>query len=118
MITISGYAARESADGKKFFSLLLSGDLQMVLSEETGRYYVTKKATSISSTFDEPTCKSLVGTTLPGCITKVVCDPYSYVIKETGESITLNHRWVYSPSEAAVDEMVYEKAVVEDPFAL
>jgi hypothetical protein len=49
---------------------------------------------------------------------KIACDPYSYVIKETGESITLTHRWAYSPSEAAVDEMVYEKAVVEDPFAL
>jgi hypothetical protein len=37
----------------------------------------------------------------------------------TGEIVTLDHRWVYNPNEAAVDEMVYEKEVVgEDAFSL
>lgn len=118
MVTISGYAERESADGKKFYALILQGGIEMVLSEESGRYYATAKQASITSTFDEATCKALVGTKLPGRITRIQCDPYEHIIKETGEVLQLQHRWTYSPSEAAVDEMVYEKAVVEDPFAL
>lgn len=118
MVTISGYAARESADGKKFYALILQGGIEMVLSEESGRFYATAKQASITSTFDEPTCKALVGTKLPGKISRIQSDPYDYTVKETGEIITLTHRWAYNPNEAAVDEMVYEKAVVEDPFAL
>jgi hypothetical protein len=118
MVTISGYAERESADGKKFYALILQGGIEMVLSEESGRYYATSKQASITSTFDEATCKALVGTKLPGKISRIQSAPYDYTVKETGEIITLTHRWAYNPNEAAVDEMVYEKAVVEDPFAL
>lgn len=118
MVKISGFAERENAAGKKFFSLTLQGEMDLVLSEESGRYYATAKTTSIPSTFDEATCKGLIGTKLPGKIARIQCDPYEYTIKETGEIISLTHRWAYSPSEAAVDEMVYDKAVVEDPFAL
>lgn len=118
MVTISSHAERQNADGKKFFSLILQGGLEMVLSEETGRYYALAKQTSITSTFDEATCKNLVGKQLPGMITRIQCDPYDYTIKETGEVISLNHRWAYSPSEAPVDEIVYEKEVVGDPLAL
>jgi len=118
MVTIQNYVERESADGKKFYALILQGGIEMVLSEESGRYYATAKQASITSTFDEATCKALVGTKLSGRITKIQCDPYEYTIRETGEVITLHTRWTYGPNEAAVDEMVYEKAVVEDPFAL
>lgn len=117
MVTISGYAERESADGKKFFALLIQGGLEMVLSEESGRYYATAKTASVTSTFDEATCKALIGTKLPGKISRIQCDPYEYTIRETGEVITKSTRWAYNPNESAVDEMIYEKAVVEDPFA-
>jgi hypothetical protein len=89
--------------------LILQGGLEMVLSEETGRYYCTAKQASITSTFDEATCKSLVGTKLPGKIARIQSDPYDYTVKETGEIITLTHRWAYNPNEAALDEMIYEK---------
>ena len=118
MVTISGFAARENADGKKFYALILQGGLEMVLSEESGRYYATAKQASITSTFDEATCLALVGTKLPGRITRIQCDPYEYTIRETGEVITLSTRWTYNPNEAALDEMVYEKEAVGDPFAL
>ena len=58
----------------------------------------------------KPLAKALVGTKLPGKIARIRCDPYEYTIKETGEVITLTHRWAYNPNEAAVDEMVYEKS--------
>lgn len=113
MVTISGYAERESRDGKKFYALTVQGGLETVLSEETGRYYLTSKQASVTSTFDEKTCQSLIGTKLPGKISRVICDPFEYTIRETGEIIKLNHRWVYSPSEAPQDEMVYDREVVE-----
>lgn len=118
MVTIKTYVERESADGRKFYALIISGGLELVLSEETGRYYATSKETSIPSTFSESICKELIGTKLPGKITRIQCDPYEYTIKETGEVIQLTHRWTYSPNEAAVDEMVYEKEAVGDPFVL
>ena len=34
MVTISGYAERESKEGKKFYALTLQGGMEMVLSEE------------------------------------------------------------------------------------
>jgi hypothetical protein len=58
MVTVSGYAERQSSDGKSFYALILQGDMELVLSEETGRYYATAKQASITSTFDEPTCKA------------------------------------------------------------
>jgi hypothetical protein len=118
MVTVSNYVERKSADGRSFYALILQGGVEPVLSEQTGGYYLTAKQSSVTTTLDEKTCKSLVGTQMRGKITKVVCDPYEHTVKETGEIITLTHRWAYNPNEAAVDEMVYEKAVVEDPFAL
>jgi len=109
MVTISDYAEREGRDGKKFYVLIVQGGLEMVLSEETGRYYTTAKQASVTSTFDEKTCQDLVGTKLPGKIMKIACDPYEYTIKESGEVITLNHRWTYNPNEASLEEVVYEK---------
>jgi hypothetical protein len=121
MVTISGFAERESANGKKFYALLLQGGMEMVLSEESGRYYATAKQASIASTFDEATCKAMVGSKLPGRITRVKCDPFDYTIRETGEVISLSHRWAYDPSESVpVEEVVYGKelaAPVADPFA-
>lgn len=79
----------------------------MVLSEESGRYYSTAKQASITSTFDENTCKGLVGTKLPGRITRVQCDLFDYTIRETGEVISLNHRWTHDPHESGhVEEMI------------
>ena len=109
MVTISGYNERESREGKKFYTLTLQGNLEMILSEESGRYYATAKQASITSTLDEATCQGLVGTKLPGKITKIDCQPFDYTIKETGEIISLSHRWAYDPNEASLEEIVYEK---------
>jgi hypothetical protein len=109
MVTVSNYVQRESKDGKKFFALILTGGMELVLSEASGRYYATAKSTSIPSTFPESICKDLVGTKLPGKVTRVDCEPFEYTVQESGEVIIVNHRWVYSPSEAHLEETVYEK---------
>jgi hypothetical protein len=112
MVTISGYAERESKEGKKFYSLTLQGDMEMVLSEESGRFYATAKRASITSTFDEKTCQGLVGTKLPGKISRVKCDPFNFTVQDTGEVISLTHRWAYSPDEASMEEVIYNKEPV------
>jgi hypothetical protein len=112
MVTITSYCERENKEGKKFYSLTLQGGMEMVLSEESGRYYATAKQASITSTFDEKTCQGLVGTKLPGKISRVVCQPFEYTIQETGEVITLTHRWAYSPDEASLEEIIYNKEPV------
>ena len=113
MVTISGCNERINKEGKSFYALTVQGGLEMVLSEETGRYYATAKQASVSSTFDEKTCQGLIGTKLPGKISRVKCDPFEYTIRETGEIIKLSHRWTYDPNEASIEETVYLQEPVE-----
>lgn len=101
MVTIINYKERKAEDGNTFFALELQGGIEMVRSKETGNFYATAKKASITSTFDENACASLIGTEMPGRIVKQDCEPYDYLIKETGEEVTLTHRWVYEPEEEA-----------------
>jgi len=112
MVRIIGYRERENEDGESFFLLELQGGIEMVLSQTTNRYYATAKRAFISSTFDENTCEALMGTEMPGKIVKEECEPYQYIIKETGEEITLSHRWVYFP-EGALEPKREPKTPVE-----
>ena len=116
MVRIINYKERVREDGEPFFVLELQGGIQMVKSQQTNKFYVTAKKTTIPSTFDEVTCNALIGTELPGTIEKVECDPYEYTIKDTGEVIQLDYRYEYSEekkSEAVHDED-FNRATVED----
>lgn len=119
MVRIVNFKERESEDGSTFFALILQGGVELVKSKETGNFYATAKQTSISSTFSEETCKSLVGSELPGRIVKQTCEPYSFTVKETGEIIELSHRYEYVPtepserkdmSESTIDDFVASKS--------
>ncbi len=99
MVRIINYKEREKDNGETFFVLELQGGIEMVQSKETGNFYATAKRAFIPSTFDEQTCSALIGTEMPGKIIKEECEPFDYVIKETGEEITLSHRWVYAPED-------------------
>ncbi len=96
MVRIINYQKRQAEDGREFFVLEISGGLEMVKSKETNQFYATAKKASIPSTFDEFTCKALIGSEMEGEVVKQHVEPYPYVIKETGEEIILTHRWVYS----------------------
>jgi hypothetical protein len=114
MVTIINYAERTNQLGEKFYALTLQGGVSMVQSKESGNFYATANTTTVTSTFDEQTCKSLIGQKMPGEIIKVQCEPYPYVIKETGETITINHRWVYVPDQQPkLEEAVFERHSVE-----
>lgn len=94
MVRIINYK-KVNKDGKEFFILEVTGGIEMVLSKSTGMYYATMRRATVSSTFTEEVCKSLVGTQMPGKVVKQQCDPYEYTVKETGEVVTLKHRYVY-----------------------
>jgi len=97
MVRIIGFHVRTNSEGKEFITLDLQGDLVMVQSLETGRFYATAKKCSITSTFNEQTAKVLVGQQIPGRIERVACEAYDYSIEQTGEVITLTHRYEYFP---------------------
>ncbi|HTO16618.1 MAG TPA: hypothetical protein VLZ83_12665 [Edaphocola sp.] len=100
MVRIINYKERQKEDGTSFFVLELQGGIEMVMSKSTGNFYATAKRAFIPSTFDEQTCTALIGTEMPGSIIKEDCDPFNYVVKETGEEISMTHRWVYVTDDA------------------
>jgi hypothetical protein len=97
MVRIISFKPSKNAEGQPFFSLQLQGDIEMVQSNQTGQFYATARTCWITSTFDESTCQSLIGTKLPGKIDRVQADPYEYIVPETGEALTLTYRWAYVP---------------------
>ena len=99
MVTIVDYKQRENEDGESFFVLVIQGGLEMVKSQESNRYYATARKANVPSTFNEITCKGLVGSQMPGKIQKVETDPYEYTVEETGEILELNFRYEYVPEE-------------------
>lgn len=118
MVRIIGFKQREKEDGTPFFILELQGGVEMSLSKETGQYYATAKKAYVTSTFDEQTCRALIGSEMPGTIIKKEVDPFTYVVKETGEELVLNHRWVFAPEheetakhEEAVDQLMADTSV-------
>ena len=99
MVTVKNFALRESKEGKPFVTLELQGDLEMVQSMETGRFYATARKCNVTSTFDEVAAKGLIGKQIPGSIKRVAAENYEYTIPETGEVILLAHTYQYFPAE-------------------
>ena len=62
MVKISNYALRKNKEGKHFLALELQGEVELIQSTQTGRFYATAKRCSISSTFTEEEAKTLIGT--------------------------------------------------------
>ena len=114
MVRIVNYQKRQTEDGKVFFVLELQGGIEMVKSAETGKFYITARKATISSTFDELTCQALIGTELSGKVDKVSCEPYEYTIKDTGEVITLTHRFEYVEENAINHNVEKSKTTIEE----
>ncbi len=106
MVRIVDYKARRSSGGELFLALIVQGGISLVKSKETGLFYATAKKASIPSTFDEETCKSLVGQEMDGTVEKVECEAYQFVNEQTGEVIELSHRWVYVPKGEKAPEFI------------
>lgn len=116
MVRIINYIKRTTEEGKDFFVLELQGGIEMVKSQESGKFYITARKASISSTFDEATCIAIIGTELPGRIEKTACESYEYTVKETGEVVTLSHRFEYVEEEKASSHKVEKSKTTVEEF--
>ncbi|HLD52077.1 MAG TPA: hypothetical protein VJA82_02125 [Sediminibacterium sp.] len=97
MVTVTNYAVRKTKDDKRFITLELSGKVELVQSQETGKFYATRRRCSIPSTFDEHVAKSIIGTEIEGEIVRVQSDPYEFTNPQTGEVMSLAYSWAYQP---------------------
>jgi hypothetical protein len=112
MVKIINCLERQNKEGKTFVVLELMGDVELIQSLNSGRFYATSRRASITSTFSQEEAKSLIGTTLPGRIVRTESEVYDYTIPESGEVITLAHRYEYVP------EVVPSNPMPEKMFSL
>ena len=95
MVTIVDFVKRRNKEGKEFNALILQSGIELVKSRETDRWYATSKRASITSTFDDAMCQGLIGQQIPGSVQRIETEPYEFTVKDTGEVLSLTHRWVY-----------------------
>jgi hypothetical protein len=100
MVKVTGFNIRERKDGTTFVTLELTGGLELVQSETTGKFYATIRKCNIPSTFSEQIAKMMVGTEIEGEVIRIAVDPYDFVNPKTGELITLQHSYAYRPKGA------------------
>ena len=113
MVTIVDYKTLQKEDGSEFQALVVQGELEAVKSKESGKTYFTARTARVPSTFTKATCKSVLGTTFPGMIRKITVETYEYAIPETGEIISLSHRYEYvGEQEEILKSNVVEKELV------
>ncbi|WP_035715680.1 hypothetical protein [Christiangramia echinicola] len=113
MVTIVDYKTFENEDEKKFHVLIVQGGLEAVKSKETGQTYFTAKTARVSCTFDENTCKGLIGTEIPGTIKKVEVEPYEMINSQTGEVSLYTKRSVFI-GEGEKEEELHQNDAIEN----
>ena len=67
------------------------------------------------STFDQETCKSLIGQQLDGTVEKVDCEPYEFTSEETGEIMILDCRRVFVKEGETIGIEEDEEVAEEEP---
>ena len=97
MVTVNAYKIRQRKDGSSFVSLELNGDLEILQSSNTGKFYASIAKTFMPSTFTEEVATKMVGKQIEGKIIRVECESYEFTNPNTGEVMTLNHRFGYCP---------------------
>jgi len=113
MVRVIGAQLRQNEKGE-YVSLQLQGDVVMIQSQNTGRFYATAQKCWVYSTFSKNDIQHLIGTTMPGNIVRVSCDPYDYTIQETGEVVKLAHTYGYVPFENATPTFLTEQQLVNE----
>lgn len=113
MVRVIDYKRIKTEAGKEFNLLVVQGGVETLVSKKTGKTYLTMRKANVSTTFDVASCESLIGIELQGSIEKVICEPYDYTVKETGEIITLTHNWQYvDPDIVNASSQVINKELV------
>lgn len=113
MVKIIGFKESLSSEGKTFMSLVLQGGIEIIHSA-SGNLYATARKANLASAFDAETCQSLIGNELAGSIEKEDCDPYEYTSPQTGEVLTLFHRYVFIPEEKKAQNELFHEMTMAD----
>ncbi|MCE3278956.1 MAG: hypothetical protein K0S44_1147 [Bacteroidetes bacterium] len=111
MVTVINYVKRQNKNNDDFLVLELQGQVEMIKSSQTGKYYAHARKATITTTLNEQACKSVIGTRFPGEIKKVECEAYTYQIPGTDETATLNHSYEYVAENANMEETVFHGEV-------
>ena len=112
MVTIVNYKVSTNEDTQEtFISLVLEGDIELIQSKDTGRFYATARRALMSSTFTEESAALMVGKQLSGSIQKVSCEEYDYLIPETSEVIRLSHTYQFSPEGSTTTSLNKKRAI-------
>jgi hypothetical protein len=106
MGSIIDFQKRKSKKDEDFNVLILQGDLETVISQETGKPWFTVRKTSVPCTFDESIAKTLIGKELTGGIKKLECEEYEFLIPGTEKKLKLNYSYVYSTEPVGMAEVV------------
>lgn len=113
MVTIVDYKEYQKEDGTNFCALVVQAGLQAIKSKETGRTYFTAKKAQVACTFNAELCQSLIGNEIDGTIKRREVEPYEYTNPETGEIMTLSHRYEYiGAEEETLDNHLVSETVV------
>jgi hypothetical protein len=105
MVTIIGIEERLSKTGN-FGVIVLQGKVEVAISKETGRPYLTARKTSIPFTFDEEFAETLIGTQLPGDIERIDCEEYEFLVPGTKKKLKLSHTFQYSATPMVLEEVI------------
>src|SRR5215475_6913281 len=105
MLTLTSLKKRTNSEGKEFLTLELQGGLEMIQSQNTGRFFAVVRKTVVTANFSEEVAKNLIGSQIPGKIVREECDPYEYRIPNSEETLLLMHRWSYQPEGAIAHQM-------------
>jgi hypothetical protein len=97
MVQVTNFFEVETSTGKSFISLELTGGLEILQSQTSGKMYATVRKCRIPSTFDAGIAKMMIGTQMDGEIIRVETEPYEYINKRTGEMMQLQHSYAYRP---------------------
>lgn len=97
MVQVTNYHEVQTKEGKSFISLELTGGLELIQSQSTGKFYATVRKCRIPSTFDATIAKMMIGTQIEGEVVRVDSEPYEYLNKRTGEVLQLQHSYAYKP---------------------
>lgn len=112
MVKIVDFKVRKNSSDKEFCVLVVQGGVKPIVSQETGKVYLTNSRANVPTTFDEETCKELIGEKLEGSIEKVECEPYEYTIESSGEVIELSHRYEFQTEEQKIMQNVVDERFV------
>ena len=112
MVTVINFEKRINLKKEEFFVLELQGDVEMLRSVSSGRFYAHAHKTTITTTLNEASCRGLIGTKFPGVIKKIECEPYEYKVPNTNDTLMLTHNYKYFADESAnIEEAVFSGEV-------